>query len=217
MPGGEAFWDRIAERYAARPVRDAAAYERTIERARFWLDGAQDALELGCGTGTTALRLADVVGRLTAIDFSARMIAIAADKARAQGVATVEFRQADLFDAAALGGPFDAVLAFNFLQLMGDLPAALEAIARRVRPGGLFVSKSVCLGEKGWLPARVVVGALRVAGVAPPLRFLKIDALDRAVREAGFEIVETGVFPERPPSRFIVARRVPAQSAPPSA
>jgi hypothetical protein len=31
------------------------------------------------------------------------------------------------------------------------------------------------------------------------------------VREAGFEIVETGVFPERPPSRFIVARRLPAQ------
>jgi ubiquinone/menaquinone biosynthesis C-methylase UbiE len=216
MAGGEAFWDRIAERYAARPVRDAAAYERTIERARFWLSGAQDALELGCGTGTTALRLADAVGRLTAIDYSGRMIAIAAEKARAQSVSNVAFRQADLFDPAAPEGAFDAVLAFNFLQLMADLPAALEAVARRVKPGGVFVSKSVCLGEKGWMPARVLIGALRFAGVAPPLRFLEIDALDRAVREAGFEIVETGVFPERPPSRFIVARRVPAPSAPPS-
>ena len=206
--GGAAFWDRIADRYAARPISDAAAYDRAIERTRAHLRSEDHVLELGCGTGTTALRLAGAAARIEATDFSARMIEIATGKARAQGVDSVVFAQADLTDPAAAPGPYDVVLAFNLLQLMPDLPAALGLIAARLKPGGLFISKSVCLGEPGWRRARIVVGALRFFGVVPPLRFLRIDALDAAIEAAGFEIVERGVFPERPPGRFLVARRV---------
>lgn len=209
---GAAFWDRIADRYAARAIRDAAAYDRTIERTRVHLAPGDHVLELGCGTGTTALRLAGAAARIEATDFSARMIEIATAKAQAQaqaeGIDSVAFAQADLTDPGAMPGPYDAVLAFNLLQLMPDLPAALGLIAARLKPGGAFVSKSVCLGEPGWRRARIVVGALRAVGIAPPLRFLRVEALDAAVEAAGFEIVERGVFPERPPGRFLVARRI---------
>jgi SAM-dependent methyltransferase len=205
---GSRYWDRIADRYEARAIRNVPAYEHTLARTRAWLAPGARVLELGCGTGTTALRLADSGAAITATDFSPRMIAIATAKAEAAGADTVRFAVADLDDPAALPGPWDAVLAFNLLQLMPDLPAALGAIAARLAPGGMFVSKSICLGEPGWRGVRAVVAVLRAAGIAPPLRFLTIDALDRAVTEAGFEIVERGVFPQRPPSRFIVARRL---------
>jgi ubiquinone/menaquinone biosynthesis C-methylase UbiE len=207
MSGGAAFWDRIADRYAARAIRDEAAYARTIAATRARLRPGDRVLELGCGTGTTALKLADPSWEIEATDFSARMIAIATAKAQAAGVEGVRFAQADMSDPAAAPGPYDAVLAFNLLQLAPDLPGALAAIRARVKPGGLFVSKSLCLGETGWRLARIAVAVLRAAGVAPPLRPLRIAALDAAVEAAGFEILERGVFPERPPARFLVGRR----------
>jgi ubiquinone/menaquinone biosynthesis C-methylase UbiE len=207
VSGGAAFWDRIADRYAARAIRDPAAYERTIAATRARLRPGDRVLELGCGTGTTALKLADPAWEIEATDFSARMIAIATEKARAAGIATVRFIQADMTDPAAAAGPFDVALAFNLLQLAPDLPAALAAIRERVKPGGLFISKSLCLGEPGWRMARMAVAVLRMAGIAPPLRALRIATLDAAVEAAGFDILERGVFPDRPPARFLVARR----------
>jgi hypothetical protein len=39
------------------------------------------------------------------------------------------------------------------------------------------------------------------------VRFLKVAQLDHMMVAAGFEIVETGLYPPRTPSRFIVARK----------
>jgi len=207
MTRHERFWDRIAARYAARPVRDPAAYERTLARVAAHLSSDATVVEFGCGTGTTALRLAPAVARLDATDFSSAMVAIAREKAEAAGAVTVAVFRADLFDPEAVTGPYDTALAFNFLQLTPDLPAALDAISRRLKPGGLFISKTVCLGEKGWRAARLLVGVLKAARIAPPLQFHSIAGLDAAIAAAGFEIIERGVFPERPPARFLVARK----------
>ena len=52
------FWDGIAEKYAKRPISDMAAYEYTLGRTRSYLKPEDQVLELGCGTGSTALLLA---------------------------------------------------------------------------------------------------------------------------------------------------------------
>ncbi len=207
MTHHDRYWNRVARRYAARRIGDVEAYERTLTRTTAWLSPGDRVVEFGCGTGTSALRLAASVGWLEATDFSSAMIEIATEKARELNVANVAFRRCDIFDAGATPGPFDAALAFNFLQLMADLPVALAAVSRRLKSGGLFISKSVCLGEDGWRRARLVVRGLKAVGVFPPIRFLRIDALERAIEQAGFEILERGLYPERPPSRFLVARK----------
>ena len=68
MPTDIAFWDKIAERYAARPIDNPDAYEATLERVRHWLHPDWHVLELGCGTGTTALKLAGSAAQITATD-----------------------------------------------------------------------------------------------------------------------------------------------------
>ena len=75
-----AFWDRIARKYAADPIADLAGYEATLRRVQDFLSPAYDVLELGCGTGTTALRLAPFTWQMLATDVSAEMIAIAQEK-----------------------------------------------------------------------------------------------------------------------------------------
>ena len=57
------FWDRIARKYAADPIKDMDGYARTVDRTRHHLRSTDTVLELGCGTGTTALKLAAHVSR----------------------------------------------------------------------------------------------------------------------------------------------------------
>ncbi|EPX86965.1 class I SAM-dependent methyltransferase [Salipiger mucosus] len=197
-----AFWDRVAERYAARPVGDSAAYEATLARVRHWLGPEMEVLELGCGTGSTAIALAEAAGRITATDVSGEMIRIAQGKA---GPANLTFRQAGVDEA--LTGRFDVVRAFNLLHLLEDRSGTLRAVRAVLPERGLFISKTPCLAAKWWL--RPVVAAMRMAGKAPRLQFLSVKGLEAAVREAGFEILETGDYPPRLPGRFIVARRLP--------
>lgn len=201
-----AFWDKRADRYAQKPVKDMGSYEKTLDRTRAHLEPGDEVLELGCGTGTTALLLAPSVKRILGTDASARMVEIAREKAAAQGVANVRFERATPFDELLAPGSFDVVLAFNLLHLLGDVPGAVRRIGELLRPGGLFVSKTVCLGEQSRLWA-LLLSAMRLVRLAPDVRCLAIAELEGIVAGAGFEIVETGCYPASPPSRFIVARR----------
>jgi ubiquinone/menaquinone biosynthesis C-methylase UbiE len=129
---GQAFWNRFANRYAARQIRDVAAYEAMLADAASRLRPGDHVLEIGSGTGGTAIRLAANVARYVATDFSAEMIRIARTK---QSPANLRFELAAAGDLPD-GGPFDAVCAFNVLHLLDDLPTTLARIHAQLKPGG---------------------------------------------------------------------------------
>lgn len=207
MADAEAFWDAIAEKYAKRPVKSVDTYEKTLERTLAHLSQGDRVLEVGCGTGSTALRLAPAVSEMVASDLSGRMIEIAREKAASEGVGHIRFEHATVFDEQLEPGSFDAVLAFNLLHLLPDIPSAVRRIHALLKPGGFFISKTVCLDEHGWL-WRLALAVMKPLGFAPDVRFLKIAELEGEIAQAGFEIIETGLYPASPPSRFVVARRV---------
>jgi malonyl-CoA O-methyltransferase len=96
-----------------------------------------DVLDLGCGTGRHALWLAEAGARVTAVDFSAGMLAAARAKAAAGAVRFVvhDLHQALPFEAEA----FDRVVSGLVIEHLSD-PTAFFAEARRVlRARGLAV------------------------------------------------------------------------------
>lgn len=205
------FWDRVAEKYARRPVANEGAYQQTLERVRHYLRSEDRALELGCGTASTAILLSPHVQEIVATDLSQAMIDIGARKALAAGVRNLKLRVAE--PCSAPEGPFDVVMAFNLFHLVPDLESALAAVHARLRPGGLFISKTPCLSDTRNIVQlrlmRLVVPLMQVIGKAPqPVHFLAIEPWQDQVRRAGFEILETANFPESPPNHFIVARRL---------
>ncbi|WP_306155677.1 class I SAM-dependent methyltransferase [Roseovarius sp. MMSF_3281] len=208
MPSDTTFWDKIATRYAAMPIGNQAAYDQTLERVAAHLTSSDHVVEIGCGTATTTLTLAPRVARMLATDASAEMVRIAREKAVAQGMDTIEIVQARSDDTRLATGAYDVVMAFSFLHLVEELDRTLGEVAAMLKPGGLFISKTPCLGAMWYL--RPVLPVLRMLGKAPGgVAFFSPEVLEAAIRRAGFEIIETGDYPAKtPPRRFVVARKL---------
>lgn len=207
------FWDRIARKYATDKIADEAGYERTLVRCRHYLKATDNAFEFGCGTGTTALRLAPSVGSLIASDISGEMIAIAQEKQAADG--TAKAGGAPTFVKTALetltypGESFDVVMGFSALHLVPHLGNGLARIHRLLKPGGLFISKTPCLGDMNPL-ILAALPVMRFFGKAPHVLIFTSGELQAAIAAAGFDLVEVARHASKGKDTrpFIVARRL---------
>jgi SAM-dependent methyltransferase len=92
-------------------------------------------LEVGCGAGDLAVRLAERAGSVDAVDRSPEMVALA----RARVPATVRVVEADVFDLDLPAGGYDAVVSVSVLHQL-PLEEALRTWAAAVRPGGVLAA-----------------------------------------------------------------------------
>jgi len=199
------FWDRIADRYAAKPVPDQAVYERKLQITRTLLHPQAEVLELGCGTGSTALALAPCAGHILATDVSSRMVAIARDKAAAAGIDNVNFQRRGADEIRALDGSVDAVLAHSLLHLVEDWRGVITAAHRMLAPGGALIMTTMSLKD-GYGFMRPVAPLGRRLGLLPQLSFFTRAELEAAMEAAGFTI-EHAWLPGKRRGIFHVARK----------
>lgn len=200
------FWDKIARRYAADPIKDMPGYERSLERTAHHLGRNDHVLEIGCGTGMTALRLAPLVAQLGATDAAPEMIAIARERADEAACRNITFSVAQAHRIDVPASSLDAVLAFNLLHLVSDRGAVLQAVRRALKPGGLFISKTPCLSEMSRL-VQLAVPVMRAVGKAPFVSFFNGEELEREIEAAGFTTFERGRHGSgrKEPRLFLVA------------
>lgn len=94
------------------------------------------ALDLGCGTGTNVITLAQAGWQATGVDFIPRAIRIAKRKARQAGV-QADFRVGDASDLKGIEGPFDLALDIGCYHSLGEKKTTyLRRLASRLAPGG---------------------------------------------------------------------------------
>ncbi|MBY4892508.1 class I SAM-dependent methyltransferase [Rhodobacteraceae bacterium N5(2021)] len=207
MTSSASFWDKAAPKYATSAISDMEGYRATLERTIAHLSPTDRVLELGCGTASTALELAGHVAHITATDISGAMVEIGRGKVAEAGVDNITLHTGVAGDPeVAEGAPFDAILALNLLHLLPNQTEALAQIHDMLKPGGVFISKTACLGERWFFKPLVSVMAL--FGKAPYVTHQRVAALRTAIAAAGFETLEETTQPGTPPRLYMVARRV---------
>jgi SAM-dependent methyltransferase len=133
-----AFWDgRMGDGNLFQRVLLSPAIERLLQ-----LRPGQRILEVACGNGALARRLADLEGRVVATDFSPAFLDLARARST-QHAERIEYALVDATDARellALGeGEFDAAVANMALMDMATIEPLLRALPRLLKPDGRFV------------------------------------------------------------------------------
>jgi hypothetical protein len=85
----------------------------------------------------------------------------------------------------------DAVLGFNYLHLVRDLPGTLRSIHALLASGGLFISKTPCVGDMNPFIRLALLSAMRTIGKAPHAGVFQASDLGEHICGAGFDILAT--------------------------
>ncbi|MEL7448440.1 MAG: class I SAM-dependent methyltransferase [Pseudomonadota bacterium] len=198
------FWDRIAARYSRKAVADQAAYETKLAKTDSYLKPSDRVLEIGCGTGTTALHHAPRVQHVLGTDISPKMIDIAREKAVAAGAGNVAFEVSSIDDLDNTAAQYDVILAHSILHLLEDVPGTLSRLHRMLKPGGLLISNTQCIGDSAaWLAWVAPLG--RGLRLLPRINVFREPEYLQWIDDAGFAIEEVWQ-PKPKASHYIVAR-----------
>lgn len=187
------------------PIADEAAYQKKLEVTREYFRPEMEVLELGCGTGSTAILHAPYVKHIHAVDYSSKMVEIAKRKAAEQNLSNVTFEQGSVEGLQIPDNRYDVVLALSLLHLLDDWEGAVVKISRMLRGGGIFVTNSACLAPKMWC-FKYIAPIGKALGLMPMVNvFTKQDLLD-GLTSAGFDI-DYVWQPEKSLSVFVVAKK----------
>ncbi len=199
------FWDRIARWYDKRAQKDED-YARAVERFAKFLKADDTVLDYACGTGVVAYKIAADVKEVHGIDASSGMIDLAKERAREREVANVHFAQRTIFDEGLERESYDVILALNILHLLEDARKAVQRASELLKPGGLMVSETPCLGEAG-VVLRTLLPLISKVGLLSYLRTFRISDVKDLMRDGGAQILESEVLEGTIPSCFVVARK----------
>lgn len=207
MTADARFWNDAAEKYSRQPVANPDAFERKIAITKSRMTPRDVVLDIGCGTGSLALRLAPDAAHVHGLDVSSEMVRIARAKADDQQVGNVTFHvgafdACDEFEAESL----DGLCAYSLLHLVEDRDATLARIYRLLKPGGFFISSTVCLGES-WVPFGPLIRVMRWLGKAPMVKSIRRSTLEDEIRRAGFVDVSQPDVGAKPVVAFMVASK----------
>lgn len=131
------FFDDLAERWDDEHPSSEQMVARLVQHADLLaLKPGESLLEVGCGTGKTTGYLVEQVapGRVTAIDFAAKMI----DKAQAKNI-DADFHCMDICSDDLGTARYDVALCFHSFPHFRDQPAALRNLRRAMKDTGRLI------------------------------------------------------------------------------
>ncbi len=197
------YWERHARNYdvslrwvLGRPL------PRMLELASEAVRGKQSVLEVAAGTGIITSAIARTSVSVVATDYARAMVEALERKIREAGHSNVSCEQADIYALDYADGEFDAVVAGNVLHLVPDLSAAIRALRRVTKPGGLLVAPTFCHDETrtSWVLSRLFA----ISGF-PGRRRFTLESLRTALEESGLQLVQSESLPGLIPVGFVTA------------
>ena len=157
------------------------------ECSRTPLDG-KTALDVGCGAGLLAEPLRRLGARVTGIDASPEVIAVARDHSTTVGL-EIDYRTGDV---QQLEGQFDLITCMEVIEHVADPAAFIRALAKRLAANGLLImSTPNATGLSKFLMITVGEGLGRIPkGTHDFDKFITPDRLKILLGDVGLECVD---------------------------
>ena len=199
-------------------VRGFRPYEALLDEvtgllARFAPDpvrrSSMKVLDVACGTGTVAFRLAGEGYAVVGLDAVEHLVQVARAKSRSQAAPEAVFHHLDLArDPLPGAGTFDALVSMHTLDWHAAPKALLEGCRRALKPGGHAVFLTYSRPARVWRTFRQIRAQDGLGPAARALRWLVPTALFEMLRDfeprylsreefhaaladAGFEVLES--------------------------
>ena len=138
--------DSVLRSHRSRTAANSAAY--LLPR----LHADDHLLDVGSGPGTITADLAELVGRVTALEIHDEAAALTQAEIDRRGITNAETRVGDVHALPFGDGTFDAVHAHQVLQHVSDPVAALREMIRVTRPGGVVGVRDSDYSAFAWYP-----------------------------------------------------------------
>jgi len=157
------------------------------ECSRRPLDG-RTALDVGCGAGLLTEPLARLGARVSGFDASPELIDVARWHAAAMGL-DIDYRAGDVQE---LEGRFDLITCMEVIEHVADPAAFVQALARRLAPGGLLILSTP--NATGWsklLTITLAEGLGRIPkGTHDFAKFIAPDRMKLLLADAGLNCLD---------------------------
>jgi ubiquinone/menaquinone biosynthesis C-methylase UbiE len=191
--GPLAFWDRYGR--------------RTVERLA--LAPGSTVLDVGCGSGASAIPAAEIVGpagHVVGVDLADRLLALARAKAAQRSLRNAEFIPGDMERLEFPGGAFDAVVCVFAIFFVPDMARQVRQLWRLVRPGGRLAvttwgPRMFEPGSSAWWAAVKQVRPDLVPAVNPWDRLATPPAMAQLLAESGVPGADIVAEPGEQPLR----------------
>jgi 2-polyprenyl-3-methyl-5-hydroxy-6-metoxy-1,4-benzoquinol methylase len=206
----EKMWNQLAKNWDTPDVSLGENDIRIIERTKKYLDANSIVLDYGCATGSIALEIASMAKDVRGIDISSNMIEIAGRKADERKIKNIDFTRTAIFDESLGKESFDLILAFSVLHLVETPAQVMDRVNQLLKPGGIFISATPCLGEKVFVSIlmNLPIFLLSKIRILPPINFFSASNLAESITNASFQIIENENLSIHPLTEcFIVARK----------
>ncbi len=202
MNKSEKFFDKVSSKSKPEPNQSAIAI---IKSSNEFLEKGNIILDFGCGSGSITNKIATKVKSIDAIDISAGMLEFAKRQADENSIVNISYIQTSIFDPRFKDETFDAILAFNVLHYIEDMPSHISRINSLLKPGGIFISSTVCLKEKRSF-MRYLVLILMKSGIMPKTKFYRKKELEALIKNGNFELIKSERI-SKLPEFFILSRK----------
>ena len=208
----EEFWDSASKNYDKTEERFEYIHKKSRENTKRFLKDSDTVLDYGCGTGTASCQFSNQVKEIHAIDISSKMIEISKEKAAVSKIDNVRFEQSDIFDIKSSSESYDVILAFNMLHTVTNPLDSMRRINELLKPEGVFISVTPCLGQKMSFLINLQIQLVRVlckVGLIPiPIRRITRPEVNDLLEAVGLKTVESEEIYKGASSYFVVAKKL---------
>jgi len=202
-------WDKLAKNWDTPGVSLGENDLRIIEKTKKYLNANDVVLDYGCATGSIAIEMANMAKEVRGIDISSNMIEIAGRKADERKIKNIGFTRTAIFDESLGKESFDLILAFSVLHLVENSTQVIDRINQLLKPGGVFISATPCLGEKAFVSIlmNIPIFLFSKIGILPPINFFSVSNLAASIKNVSFQIIENENLSVRPLTECFIAAR----------